>query len=84
MSGRSKKKKKRDDFDARFGAACEKGRQKIAELMQELHGDVPERTADWWYQYLMQQPKYTGKQRAISRWHAFLSIEMEKRNLGMP
>ncbi len=49
----------------------------------KLHDKVPEHTENWWYQYLMQQPKYTGKQRVISRWQVFTSLEFEKSNQGM-
>lgn len=79
---REKKKQERDDFTKRFDAAVEMGRKSLSELMITLHNAVPERTVEWWYQYMMQQPKNNATERKISRWQAWLSIQMEKRNSG--
>ncbi|RPD78577.1 hypothetical protein L226DRAFT_568194 [Lentinus tigrinus ALCF2SS1-7] len=78
-----KKKQKREDYDTRFAAAVAKARKTLSDLMTDLHDAVPEHTTDWWHQYMMQQPKYTASKRKISRWQAWLSIQMEKRNQAL-
>lgn len=55
-------------------------RQLVWELMDCLHDDFPEHTAEWFYQTIMQQPKWTAKQRAISRWNTFLSQQITQYN----
>ncbi len=75
-------KVKRDEFQTRFDDAVLAAREQIWRIMEGLHDEVPEHTADWFYTYLMQQPKFTGTTRAISKWQAFVSIEFEKRNNG--
>ncbi len=57
--------------------------QLIWELMDCLHKDFPEHTADWFYQYVMQQPKWGSKPRAISRWNTFVSLTLPKVNKSM-
>ncbi len=77
-----KQKEKRDEFTARFDAALENAKERIWDIMEDLHAEVPERTAEWWHTYLMQQSKCSkkSKQRAYSTWQAFISLESEKVN----
>ena len=79
----ARKQKERDEKKAKLDEALNFARQWIWDLMECLHEDFPDHTADHYYQLIMQQPKVTAKPRAISPWNAFLSMKVPEYNAGI-
>ena len=78
----AKKQRERDEKKEKMNEAINFAREYIWGLMECLHDDFPEHTADWFYQLIMQQPKWKKKQRAVSPWNAFLSLKVPEYNDG--
>ena len=78
----ARKQQERDERRAKFESALAGARKSLWDLVVNLHEQFPERTEDWFFQYLTMQPKVTQTQRDITDWNAFISIETEKLNKG--
>ena len=82
LEEKANKKKARIEKKNKFNEALFEARAEVWDIAERMRALFPQHTLDYFYRLLTHQPKVTQKQRAISQWQAFLSLELEKHNGG--
>lgn len=62
--------------------AVEEVRDDVWEAAKKMHAEFQSHSPDYFFRLIMQTTRLKTRQRKTSRWNAFLSQELQLRNLG--
>ena len=62
--------------------ALEDARNGVWEAAKQMHAEFQAHSSEYYYRLIMQASRITSKKRRTSRWNAYLSKELQRRNAG--